>query len=424
MTSKEVGGNIIEPRAGRPAVDQPQLHRLRRPAAGHRAQHQHRVVRLRLDQRQRPGLRATTTTCSTAANNNDDVIGQRAGTQARTPLESIQEFQVLTNQFDAEFGRTTGAVINAVTKRAPTSSAAAPSASSRTPSLTAEELFRQEEQPGRSPRPAVPAVRRHARRAGGQGQGPLLRQPRARDRTTATTPSTSRRGPSSTPPGHDETRVWNTLVRFDHQINANHTWDVRWLREYSPQYNQIIARTAAVTLAAAREEDDLDQTVVGTLNSVLGNTKVNTLRVAFTQEDVSFANAGFNGNGGTQDQLLSRRSRTRPSPTSRARWRRRASTTAISSRTPSRGSSPARRAITTCSVASSTSTSRTIRATRTTGTAPSPSRATQPFDAARLRGPIPSGCRSACRANRCSRTAEGALLRRLRPGQVADQPTA
>ena len=51
------------------------------------------------------------------ANNNDDVIGQRAGTQARTPIEAVQEFQVLTNQFDAEFGRTTGAVINAVTKQ-------------------------------------------------------------------------------------------------------------------------------------------------------------------------------------------------------------------------------------------------------------------------------------------------------------------
>src|SRR6185437_9990030 len=49
-------------------------------------------------------------------NNNDDVIGQRAGTQARTPIEAIQEFQVITNQFDAEFGRTSGAVVNAVTK--------------------------------------------------------------------------------------------------------------------------------------------------------------------------------------------------------------------------------------------------------------------------------------------------------------------
>ena len=66
-------------------------------------------------------------------NNNDDVIGQRAGTQARTPLEAIQEFQVLTNQFDAEFGRTTGAVINAITKQGTNASTAALSRSSRTP---------------------------------------------------------------------------------------------------------------------------------------------------------------------------------------------------------------------------------------------------------------------------------------------------
>ncbi len=37
-------------------------------------------------------------------NNNDDVIGQRAGTQARPPLDAIQEFQVITGQYDAEFG--------------------------------------------------------------------------------------------------------------------------------------------------------------------------------------------------------------------------------------------------------------------------------------------------------------------------------
>src|SRR6185369_6903913 len=50
------------------------------------------------------------------ANNDDDVIGARAGAQARTAIEAIQEFQVLTSQFDAEFGRSTGAVLNAVTK--------------------------------------------------------------------------------------------------------------------------------------------------------------------------------------------------------------------------------------------------------------------------------------------------------------------
>jgi hypothetical protein len=93
-------------------------------------------------------------------------------------------------------------------------------------------------------------------------------------------------------------------VRFDHQINADHSWSVRWLRETSPQYNQIIvSNNLPVTLEAAREEDDLDQTVAFSLNSVLGNTRVNTLRFAWTQEDVSFATPTFNANGRHQDQL-------------------------------------------------------------------------------------------------------------------------
>jgi hypothetical protein len=95
----------------------------------------------------------------------------------------------------------------------------------------------------------------------------------------------------------EETRVWNTVARFDHQLSANHTWGVRWLREDSPQFNQIIG---AVTLEAAREENDVDQTVVTTLNSVLGNNRVNTLRIGWTQEDVSFGNPCFNGNGRNQ----------------------------------------------------------------------------------------------------------------------------
>lgn len=58
-----------------------------------------------------------------------------------------------------------------------------------------------------------------------------------------------------------------------------------------------------MTLAAAREESDVDQTLVGTLSSVFGNNRVNTLRLAFTRENVAFANPGFNSNGRRQDQL-------------------------------------------------------------------------------------------------------------------------
>src|SRR5438874_10346900 len=46
----------------------------------------------------------------------DDALGTSAGAQVRTPLEAIQEFQVVTSMYDAEFGRASGAVVNAITK--------------------------------------------------------------------------------------------------------------------------------------------------------------------------------------------------------------------------------------------------------------------------------------------------------------------
>jgi hypothetical protein len=45
--------------------------------------------------------------------NNDDVVG---GLLQLFPLESIQEFNVQTQRFDAEYGRSNGAVLNVVTK--------------------------------------------------------------------------------------------------------------------------------------------------------------------------------------------------------------------------------------------------------------------------------------------------------------------
>ena len=87
-------------------------------------------------------------------NNNDDVIGQRAGTQARTPLEAIQEFQVLTSQFDAEFGRTTGAIINAITKQGSNGFHGSAFAFLQDASLTREGLLRRARTTWPSPTPS------------------------------------------------------------------------------------------------------------------------------------------------------------------------------------------------------------------------------------------------------------------------------
>jgi outer membrane receptor protein involved in Fe transport len=230
------------------------------------------------------------------ANNFDDVNGGRSGTQARTALESIQEFQVLTNKFDAEYGRTSGAVVNAVTKQGTNSWHGVGFVFAQEKSLTENEYFAKKRNLEK------PDTKRQE--FGGTIGGPVVRNKahvfgsveRVLMDEGITTNILSR--PELNWTGTERTRIWNTVARFDHQVNANNTWGVRWLREYSPQFNQIIG---SLTPAAVDEEDDLDQTVVGTLNTVLGNTKVNTLRVNWTQEDVAFANPCYNQNGRRQD---------------------------------------------------------------------------------------------------------------------------
>ena len=239
-------------------------------------------------------------------NNNDDVIGQRAGTQARTPIESIQEFQVLTSQYDAEFGRTTGAIINAVTKQGENQFHGSAFYFLQDASYTAEDYFVKKNNTNK------PDTR--FQQLGGTIGGPLIQNKLhffgsvervLNDRaTTINIPARPEFNASPT----TEDRVWNWIVRLDHQINANHSWNVRWLKELSPQSNQIIPvvigqRILQVTEAAAREESDKDQTLAASFNSAFGNTRFNTFRAVYTQEDVAFANPNFNNNGQRGDLL-------------------------------------------------------------------------------------------------------------------------
>ena len=202
-------------------------------------------------------------------NNNDDVIGQRAGTQARTPIEAIQEFQVVTDQFDAEFGRTAGAIINAVTKQGTNRVRGSAFGYFQRGDLTAKDFFAKEKGL------AKPDTKYD--RWGGTVGGPIVKDKlhyfASLERFSIDRPNTinipARPDLNATTPTED--RVWNTIVRGDHQVSANNTYSVRWLRETSPQLNQIIgpSATQSATLASAREESDVDQTLSANVNSVL-----------------------------------------------------------------------------------------------------------------------------------------------------------
>jgi hypothetical protein len=85
---------------------------------------------------------------------------------------------------------------------------------------------------------------------------------------------------------HDN--VWNWMGRVDHQINANNTWAVRWLRETSPQTNQYPGVTTW-TKTRAEEEQDTDWTIG---NAELGDQEHEGqhLKISYTHEDVFFGN--------------------------------------------------------------------------------------------------------------------------------------
>ena len=97
-----------------------------------------------------------------------------------------------------------------------------------------------------------------------------------------------------------QTRSDNSTVRFDIQPSDSHQFSARWLREASPQLNQVIGNDLP---SASREEADIDQTLVGSWSWTITSTLVNDLRANFTREDVTFANPGFNS-GTSQADLM------------------------------------------------------------------------------------------------------------------------
>lgn len=230
------------------------------------------------------------------ANNDDDVIGSRAGAQVRTPIEAIQEVQVLTSQLDAEFGRAVGAVLNAVTKSGGNRFSGSVFGYFQRSEWNETDFF-VERSGQRQPSTRYDSL-------GFTAGGPIVRDKvhffLSYEDDTARTGEV---GVFNTRPELSFTttvdaHIENHLAKVDSQVTPGNLLAVRYLRETSPQFNQIVnAGNSVATLAASREEADTDGNWIASLASVFGEAALNDVRVSYTKEDLAFANPAFNNNG-------------------------------------------------------------------------------------------------------------------------------
>ena len=229
------------------------------------------------------------------ATNNDDISGSGAGGQVRVPLESVQEFQVLSNQFDAEFGRVRGAIVNSITKQGTNRLSGVLFDYYTSERMTTEDYFVARND-------SVNKPETNKTEFGGVIGGPIVRDKAhffVSVERQLVNPSRSRvydSRPDLNFSLSENWKAWNTMFRVDHQMNANNTWAFRTIREVAPQFNLVGNRSA--TLNTIQDETDDDQIYIGTYTSVLGNNKVNTVRIARTYESAYRGNPCWRANGG------------------------------------------------------------------------------------------------------------------------------
>jgi hypothetical protein len=223
--------------------------------------------------------------------NNDDYLGSSCGSQVRTALEAVQEFQVLTNQYDAEFGRTAGAVVNAITKQGTNTLHGSLFDSYTNDKVTAPDFFVAQSQNDPDPRRWIQKPKTAQHDWGGTLGGPIKKDKahffysldrivydEGRSNTFAERPELNYANTQSM-------KLWNNLIRVDHQINAANTWSARFLEEDSPTYNRVAGRW---TLASRDQEYDVDRSAGGNWNTIFGNSRFNTVRAGWTYEKNGF----------------------------------------------------------------------------------------------------------------------------------------
>ena len=236
--------------------------------------------------------------------NNDDRLGGSQGTQVRVVLDNIAEYQVLSNQYSAEYGGGAGAIINMVTR-----------GGTNNFSGRVYSYFRDEKFNSRGhflPDTADKPDERTLQMGFGIG-GPLIRN-RAHFYFTMERDEEDiagqKRFPAAAAPlaadfvGAFTVRANNYFGRGDLQLNDSNFISARWVLETAISRGEGF-NTNTDTTDAQSWENDWDQLFSMSYTSVLSDRATNVIRVgrigeelgtgaqAFFDDDVKYV--GFNG---------------------------------------------------------------------------------------------------------------------------------
>jgi carboxypeptidase family protein/TonB-dependent receptor-like protein len=221
------------------------------------------------------------------AYNNDSRRGGSQGTQASVALDAMAEYQVLSHQYNAEYGGGMGVVVNAVTKSGTNQVSGRVFEYLKHNKLDATDYFLKldgEENP-----PYKSNV------FGGNVGGPIVRN-RAfyfvNVERTLRQDAANIRFPANAAPlavSYSDTQdftVFNSFARGDVQLSGNQNISVRWLRAHELTEKDTLIESLQVPSNWRHENDAGDQVFSVAFTSIFGSHATNELRVGHTRESL------------------------------------------------------------------------------------------------------------------------------------------
>jgi hypothetical protein len=218
--------------------------------------------------------------------NNDDRLGGSQGTQVRVVLDNIAEYQVLSNQYSAEYGGGAGAILNMI-----------PRGGTNDFTGRVYTYFRDDRFNARNALLPASARKPEERtfQTGVAVGGPVVRN-RAHFYATVENDNEKiagfKRFPAAAAPlardmvGEFTVDAMNYFARGDVQVNPRNTVSVRWLLETAPTRGEGF-NTNTETLDAQTWESDWDHLVAGTYTAIFSDRASNVIRVGRIGEELA-----------------------------------------------------------------------------------------------------------------------------------------